>query len=99
MNESKREPAKEENFVWIPTGHYRSEESGIVGYWDGTMELDRNGMPRAEIELMGDDGFQYVLVNLRGIYLATEADINRELESDEVQRWREYLVEREKATA
>lgn len=97
MDNSQRKLATEagkDNFVWIPTGHTLGVPDGIVGYWDGTLKNDSGGIERAEVEIMGDDGFHYVLANLSHLYIATNADIDAELESDEISSWREYLVDR-----
>jgi hypothetical protein len=85
-----------DNFVWIPAGSHKGQETGLVGYWDGTLKKDSGGIVRAEVEIMGEDGFHYVLANLSHLYIATDADIDAELEADEISSWREYLVEREK---
>lgn len=81
------------NFVWIPAGSHRGQESGIVGYWDGTLKYDSGDIARAEVEIMGEDGFHYVLANLSHLYIATDADIDAELEEGEIASWREYLKE------
>lgn len=88
--------AGKDNFVWIPVGQTLGVPDGLVGYWDGTLKKDSNGIKRAEVEIMGEDGFHYILVNLSHLYIATDADINAELESEEISSWREYLVERGK---
>lgn len=97
MSKHNRELATAENFVWIPTGHdFDGTPDGIVGYWDGTKRKDNGGIERAEIEFLGDDGFNYCLVNLGALYLATDSEIEAQMDDDEVSSWRNYLIEREK---
>jgi len=68
-----------DQFVWIPTGHMFGVPSGIVGWWDGSMEGTRGlvEFPESEKPLKVNPPF----------YEPTDAEVDEMLADSE--RWAE----------
>ena len=80
MSIDRNQVTEPDNFVWIPTGHYFGEPSGIVGYWEGDVKDDCPiiDFPEGKARLSS----RYVKM-----YEPTEAEIKRTINDSD--RWRE----------